>query len=336
LATIEGKGQPEAGITLLEEFTAACRQAMKDKKSKPDAHELLKTFLSERLHTPFGAPLGTDDKDRLRRLEELLHERVISQYPAITHIANALRRRRLQLSDSKKPIGSFLFLGPTGVGKTETAKALAAIIFEDEKRLMRFDMAQYQQQAQISQLTNELARSVREMPYGVLLLDEIEKAHHDLLNLFLTITDEGYFHDTNGNKVLCNQLIIIGTSNAGSEYIREITQNDDKGYEEDTFQRKITEYVLNKGIFTPEFINRFDAVVVYLPLTDYQLKEITKMKLMNIQRSLKEHHGKELPITEELVSKIVEEMKQREFGARELDRTIKRIVIDPLAKELLM
>ncbi|MBI4129874.1 ATP-dependent Clp protease ATP-binding subunit [Candidatus Roizmanbacteria bacterium] len=341
LDAMEKKGQPEAAIALLDEFEAWHQQQPTIKQHDTGAE--LSTFLQERLQLPPGFLSGAE-KVKLRHLEQLLHTRIVNQEIAISQIANALRRRRLNLSDTKKPIGSFLFLGPTGVGKTETAKALAAVFFEDEKKLIRFDMQQYQDKSQMPTLIEQLAKAVREHPYSVLLLDELEKAHTQLLNLFLTITDEGYFDDTHQGKVLTNNLIIIATSNAASEFIREqMVQNNPQSNgtfstnlsSAQNFNSRVIEYVLQKHLFSPEFINRFDAVVVYTPLSNEHLKQITRMKLNKLTKQLEEHHGKQLLVTEELLDQIVAEGTHKEFGGREIDRTIKRLVEDKIAEELL-
>ena len=238
---------------LITKLDASRAEQNRKSKTKPSPEEIIKL---KKL------------SDEIKNLEAKLHERIINQKEAIGEVSGALRRRQLALSSEKKPIGSFLFLGPTGVGKTETAKALADIFFKDESKLIRFDMAQYQHEAQMEDLTRELARTIREDPYAILLLDEIEKAGKNMLNLFLSITDEGYFFDENRNKVLCNNLIIIGTSNAASEFIREHLEEDtDHSLHEKTFNTQVVEYVLKKHIFSPEFVNRFDALVVFTPLT---------------------------------------------------------------------
>lgn len=352
LMSLEQKGQPEAIITLIDEFHTWQRMYRKKNKSdtKLELPRMANMFLKERLNIPSAAPLSDEERLKLKNLDTLLHTRVIAQDHAIEQIVSALRRRRLQLSDINRAIGSFLFLGPTGVGKTETAKALAAIFFEDENKLLRFDMARYQNRTQIDELTDDLARAIREEPYGVLLLDEIEKSHPDLLNIFLTVIDEGYFHDSHGSKVLASNLIIIGTSNAASEYIRELSLGGEESVAEamgtiseeiaqerraSYLQQQVVNYILTKKLYTPEFINRFDAVVVYLPLTNDHLKQIARMKIEKIRDQLQEKHQKTFTISDELIEKIVSEGTRKDFGARELDRTIDRIVEDAIANELL-
>ncbi|MCR4263218.1 MAG: AAA family ATPase [Candidatus Roizmanbacteria bacterium] len=336
LESTEQKHQPEAALSLLFEFVGFLEQKMKDNQS---VQSVLEQFVEERLEVPFGALTNTE-RQILKNLETKLHERIVDQDEAINEIAGALRRRQLKLSSENKPIGSFLFLGPTGVGKTETAKALAALFFDPsadgEKKLIRFDMSPYQHEAQMEDLIQQLAQAIRETPYAVLLLDELEKANTSILNLFLTILDEGYFTDTNRSTVLCSNLIIIGTSNAGSEFIREHLQHDsDHTKHEGKFNARVMDYILHKGTFSPEFLNRFDAVVVYTPLTDKQLKEIARMKIEKIRIRLQKTHHKTFSISESMIDHVVEEGAHKEFGARELDRTIRRLVEEPLAEKLL-
>lgn len=320
LQAMEDKHQPEAAIDLLDEFAAFYRT-----KKKGEIDELLDQFLSQRLKIPHGA-ISFNQKEKLKNLENLIHQRIIDQDEAVKQVASALKRKKLDLSNPDKPIGSFLFLGPTGVGKTETAKALAAIFFESEDKLMRFDMASYQQRQQTVDFSFDLAQAIRDNPYGVLLLDEIEKANRDLLNFLLTIIDEGYFQDRNKTKVLCNNLIIIGTSNAGAEFIRENLKADEKA---------IVEYLLKNNLFSPEFINRFDSVIVFKPLTNEHLKKIAEMKIEKLKKQVEEKHDKTFEITNDLLEQIVAEGAHPEFGAREIDRTIKKLVEDKIAEELL-
>ena len=350
LMSLEQKGQPEALISLIDEFFSWA-QAEKKYASKHDMTTLTAAFFQERFDVPSTAPLSDAEREKLRDLERVLSQRVISQQTAISQISRALRRRRLQLSGTTKPIGSFLFLGPTGVGKTETAKALASIFFEREDLLLRFDMSRFQQKTQINELVDELAQKIREEPYGVLLLDEIEKANKDLLHIFLTIFDEGYFLDSHRAKILCNNVIIICTSNAASAFIRELGSDNTHALAEafgqpsqesqpgqvDTMvnQRKVVDFLLRNNVFSPEFINRLDDVVIFGYLSSESLKKIAAMKLKLVQSRLQQTHKKTFNITPQLIDTVVASCVQQEFGARELDRVIKRIVEDTIAEELL-
>ena len=344
LISTESKHQPEAAILLFDEFASYYEQH----KKEHDIEAILATFLEHRLKIPF-AVITERDKRKLKNLEHYLEQFVVGQPQAISEISHALKRRRLNLSTETKPIGSFLFLGPTGVGKTQTAKALTRIFFEDSKKLLRFDMASYQNQSQVMELVDALAQKIRETPYGVLLLDEFEKAHHDLINVFLTILDEGYFHDSHHNQVLCNNLIIIATSNAGSEFIRERLQHDvaagpwpannsatnTEARQEPAATKTIIDYILTNSIFSPELINRFDAVVAFSPLSDETIHSIIKIKLDSLNRRLIKVNNEPVAISVELINQIAAEGSQAEFGGREIDRAIKRLVEDTLAEKLL-
>lgn len=320
---LEDKHQPEAALDLLTALAASLPR----KQHGLTASELNR-FLEEKLKAPVGK-LSKSEKSKLLNLEVELHSRIVNQQRAIKQIADALRRRRLKLGNENRPIGSFLFLGPTGVGKTETAKALAAIFFEDSERLIRFDMARFQNQIQVESLVDQLASAIRKSPYSVLLLDELEKAHPNLLNILLTLLDEGYFKDNDNLTVPGRNLIIIATSNAASEFIRQSVQN---GTLDDNL---VLEYILREKLFSPEFLNRFDGVTVYTPLSPEHLREIARMKLTKLQSQLKRTHNKDLEITGDLLDLIVSEGTHPEFGAREIDRTIERLVTDPLAQEML-
>ncbi|NCN58416.1 hypothetical protein COW99_02070 [Candidatus Roizmanbacteria bacterium CG22_combo_CG10-13_8_21_14_all_38_20] len=317
--------QPDASLDLLEEMALEVRDKQEVKvtpaKIKQVAEIKFKTPLSE---------IGPQEKAKLRNMEDLLHQHVVDQQMAISQISDALRRARLRLQSENRPLASFLFLGPTGVGKTETAKALAAIYFADVRsHLTRFDMSNFQNKSDSNRLIAELAEQIRKQPYSVLLLDEIEKAHKDLLNIFLSIIDEGYFMDLDGDRVDCRNAFIISTSNAAAEYIRE--NIDSHGLE-----TEVLNYILKESIFSPEFVNRFDGVVVFKPLGKDELKKIAVMKLKQLNVRLNAEHRDPIDITERLLDKIVEEGYKPEFGAREINRAIERIVTSPLADKLLL
>lgn len=325
---------PEKAIdTLKEAAVLACNK--KSKVLKPD---FIYEIVSQKTKTPQGGLLA-GEKEKLLKLEELLHQYVIDQEQAINAIALSLRRARLEISGKGKPIGTFLFLGPTGVGKTETAKTLARVYFGSEAQMVRIDMSQYQGSKAITSLlgnteTEEpgiLTKAVRDTPFTVVLLDEIEKASSDVLNLFLTILDEGYINDSFGRKVSFENTIIIGTSNAGSEFIR---QKLTEGTVTETLSKDLTEYVLREKIFTPEFINRFDAVVVYRPLTEEHLKQIARLMLNKLNERLAEKKIS-VNITEDLVTKIAKAGFDPEFGARPMKRVIAEKVEDYIARRLL-
>jgi len=326
LISLESKHQPKAATELLDEFVSQYGQNIK-KNGSPQ--NLLEQFLKARLKIPFGA-VSADEKEKLKNLEASLRQRVVDQNEAVSEISNALKRKRLDLADVQRPIGSFLFVGPSGVGKTETAKTLAAVFFENEQRFIRIDMNRFQDSSQIAELTKELAGAIRKQPYGVLLLDEFEKANREAVNLFLTIFDEGYFIDMNSNKVSCNNLIIIATSNAGSEFIREELK---KGKVD--LKNSLIDYILKQNIFAPELVNRFDAVVYFNVLKEVALKKIATIKLNQFNQTLKSKTGKTIQITDQLLQAIVDECKNEEFGAREINRVIERLVKNTIADQML-
>ena len=289
-----------------------------------------------------GVPVSGSEEEnkKLLDIERLIHKRLIDQDLAITALSKALRRVRTGVSAAKRPSGAFLFLGPTGVGKTETAKALADIYFSSEKYLIRFDMAEYQGKDALERLLGSFetgkpgvfASALKNNPFGVLLLDEIEKATSDVLNTFLTILDEGYITDAFGNKISAENLIIIATSNAGAEYIRTYLK---EGNPAEKLSEELTEFVLRNKIFSPEFINRFDAVVVYKPLSNEEIALVAGLMLEKLVKRVKEEKGVVVQYTSELVDKIIKEGYDAVFGGRSVRRYIQDEVEDKIAKEIL-
>ncbi len=293
-------------------------------------------FVAQKTEIPVGNIKG-EEKDILLDLENLIHQRIINQAEAVKDISTALRRARANLKERKGLMGGFLFLGPTGVGKTETSKALADIYFGSEKRMIRLDMSEFQSQRDIPRLLGSegeeglLTTPVRESPFSLILLDEIEKAHPNILNLFLQVLDEGHITDGLGRKVNFSNTIIIATSNAGYKIILQALE--EKISTEETKQ-KLLDYIFEKSIFRPEFINRFNAVVVFKPLSRQNLLDISQLMLNKIRKGLEEKNI-EFIITEELKEKIVKLGYDITFGARNLQRTIQDKVENPLAEALL-
>ncbi|MBU1017295.1 MAG: AAA family ATPase [Patescibacteria group bacterium] len=289
-----------------------------------------------------GVPVAgsKEENEKLLNIASLIHERLIDQEPAIEALSKALRRVRTGVSASKRPSGAFLFLGPTGVGKTETAKALADIYFGAEKYLLRFDMAEYQGESALERLIGffkddkpgALTSTLKNNPFGVLLLDEIEKAERDVLNLFLTVLDEGYITDAFGNKVSAENLIIIATSNAGAEYIRTYIK---EGREVEKLSGELTEFVLREKIFSPEFINRFDAVVVYKPLSNEEIKLVADLMLKRLAKKVEQEKGIVVQYASGLMDKIIREGYDPVFGGRSVRRYIQDEVEDAIAREIL-
>lgn len=328
---------PEKAIDLLDETAVAVEQRGWQGKGIITAADV-DSVLSLKIKVPVGE-IAQEEKEKLLDLENIIHKRLINQEQAVSDLANAFRRTRLRLGKKQKPAGVFLFLGPTGVGKTETAKALAEAYFGSENRLARLDMNEFQDSGASVRLLGDfaskepgvMAKLLRENPFCVLLLDEIEKASPQVLNLFLTAFDEGYLTDNFGKKVSLTEMIIVCTSNAGSEFIR---QRVGAGSSAEDFKKELIEYLLQKGIFSPEWLNRFDSVVVYRPLTFEHLKQIAVLMLKNLNENLKEREIS-LKITESLLEQIATQGNDPTFGARPMRRLIQDKIEAPLAQRLL-
>jgi len=285
------------------------------------------------------ARMMDDERDRLLNLEDHLHERVVSQDEAITAISNAVRRSRAGLQDPNRPVGSFIFLGPTGVGKTETARALAEFLFDDEDALVRFDMSEYGERHAVARLIGappgyvgyeeggQLTEAVRRRPYSVVLFDEIEKAHPDVFNVLLQILDDGRLTDGQGRTVDFKNTVIILTSNIGSSWILEHTGDD-----WELVEVKVQE-ALRQG-FKPEFLNRIDETIVFKPLTKEHLEQVVKFQIDRLEAYLKEREVT-LDVTPEARRLIAEEGYDPAFGARPMKRAIQHMVSDPLAMAFL-
>ncbi|OGM31686.1 hypothetical protein A2803_04625 [Candidatus Woesebacteria bacterium RIFCSPHIGHO2_01_FULL_44_21] len=283
------------------------------------------------------ANLSHDENTRLANLEEIIHERLVNQDEAVNLIAKILRSKSLGVTSSKRPIGSFLFLGPTGVGKTETAKVLAKVYFGSEDKIIRFDMAEYVGREGLERLIGSAALNqpgalttvIKNEPASLLLLDEIEKAPAEVFNLFLAILDEGVITDAFDKKVSCSNLFVIATSNAGAEYIRELVTKD-----ETNLQEKVVDNILKNNIFSPELVNRFDGVVVYEPLTTLHLTKVAQILLSDLARNL-EKKNIMLSFSKEAVKKLAEDGYEPEFGARPMRRIIELSIGDLLGKAML-
>ena len=301
--------------------------------------ECVSRIVSERVEVPVGA-IQEEEREKLLALEERIHQRVINQEEAVKLISEAMRRARAGIKRGKRPIGSFLFLGPTGVGKTETSKALAAAYFGSEERMIRFDMTEYQDALSVNRMIGFAERgepglftkAIIESPFSLVLLDEIEKTHSNILNLFLQVFDEGWLTDAFGKRVSFTNSIIIGTSNAGAELIR---QNVKAGKSLDSFKEDLVDYLLGQGIFKPEFLNRFDAVVVFKPLTHEHLVKIAILMINDLSGRLMEGTGIRLVVSPDLVDKIVKLGYQPEFGARPMRRAIQDEIESRVAKKIL-
>ncbi len=288
------------------------------------------------------------EREKLLNLEAELHQRVVGQEEAITAVADAVRRSRAGLQDMKKPVGTFLFLGTTGVGKTELAKALAEYLFDDENAMTRIDMSEYQERHSVSRLVGappgyvgydeggQLTEAVRRKPYSVILLDEIEKAHPDTFNILLQVLDEGRLTDNKGRLADFKNSIIIMTSNMGSAIIQEKFENQKtkSGIEAATEDAKKEVLNLLKQTVRPEFINRIDEIVMFTPLTQNNIEKIVGLQLKSVSKMLA-HQGITFDATPEALSYISEKGFDAEFGARPVKRVIQRDVLNPLSKEIL-
>jgi len=324
---------PKKAFDILDEVMVYTAQR---KKSYLVLPEHIQHIVSQKTQIPIGE-VESKEKEILLNLENLIHQRIINQEEAVSEIAMALRRARAEIELSKKPMGVFLFLGPTGVGKTETAKALAQIYFGKEEKMIRLDMSEFQRIEDIKRLIGEgkieglLTTPVRENPFSLILFDEIEKAHKDILNLFLQVFDEGHLTDGQGQKIDFRNTIIIGTSNAGSEIIR---RDIEKNKQLDILKEELLDYLFKENIFRPEFINRFDAVIVFKPLTKENFLAICQLLLSKLKTNLSDK-GIEFEITPELKEKIVELSYSPVFGARETRRVIQNKLGDTLATAIL-
>ncbi|MCK4451372.1 MAG: AAA family ATPase, partial [Anaerolineae bacterium] len=303
-----------------------------------------------------GIPLtriAGEETERLLQMEEALHRRIVGQDEAITAIAKAVRRARAGLKDPKRPIGSFIFLGPTGVGKTELAKALAEFMFGSEEALVQLDMSEFMERHNVSRLVGappgyvgyedagQLTEAVRRNPYSVICFDEVEKAHPEVFNILLQLMEEGRLSDARGREVdFCNTIIIM-TSNVGAQLIKRETSlgfavpRDEAGDEEQAYQEMREKLLAQlKRTFRPEFLNRVEGVIVFKALTREEIGQIVTLELDKIRERLDEHQI-ELKATDEAQDFMAQEGYSTEFGARHLRRVIQRLVEDPLSEKLL-
>ncbi len=287
------------------------------------------------------------EKEKLLHLEEELHSRVIGQEEAIRAIADAVRRSRAGLNDPRRPIGSFIFLGTTGVGKTELAKALAEYLFDDENMMTRIDMSEYQEKHAVSRLVGappgyvgydeggQLTEAVRRKPYSVVLFDEIEKAHPDVFNILLQVLDDGRLTDNKGRMVNFKNTIIIMTSNMGSHVIRDnFAKMTDENRDETIEKTKAEVLDMLKQTIRPEFLNRIDETIMFTPLNEREIEEIVGLQIKSVQKML-EHNGITLEVTPEALKYLAEEGYDPEFGARPVKRVIHRLVLNRLSKDIL-
>jgi ATP-dependent Clp protease ATP-binding subunit ClpC len=299
-----------------------------------------------------GVPIQSinqDEGDKLLRMEADLHRRVISQEKAISAISRAIRRSRAGLKNPNRPVGSFIFLGPTCVGKTELARALAQFLFGSDNALIRFDMSEYMEKHSVSKLIGsppgyvgheeggQLTEKVKRNPYSVVLLDEIEKAHPDIFNILLQVFEDGHLTDGLGNRVNFKNTIIIMTSNIGARFIQKKASLGFQASDSTTIDKNVHDMVLGevKRTFNPEFINRVDEIIVFEALTDDDLRRITALLIDQLNTNLADRRMR-INVAPEVIDWIIDNtLKDRSYGARPLRRAIQRHVEDPLAEELI-
>ena len=281
------------------------------------------------------------ERDKLLHLEEELHRRVVGQDEAIQAVSDAIRRSRAGLQDPKRPIGSFIFLGTTGVGKTELAKALADYLFDDENMMTRIDMSEYQEKFAATRLIGappgyvgydeggQLTEAIRRKPYSVVLFDEIEKAHPDVFNVLLQVLDDGRLTDNKGRTVNFKNTLIIFTSNLGSQLIRE---NEEKGISHEQTSEQVME--LLRQTVRPEFLNRIDETIMFTPLNEAQIRDIVEMQITSVHKMLL-NSGIDLRVTDDAIDYIAQEGFDPQFGARPVKRALQRLVLNELSKSII-
>jgi ATP-dependent Clp protease ATP-binding subunit ClpB len=341
-----GKVQEQQKI--IDDFTIELGKISEKRllKEEVDAEDI-----AESVAKATGIPVNKmlqSERDKLLNLEDELHQRVIGQEEAITAVADAIRRSRAGLQDPKKPIGSFIFLGTTGVGKTELAKALAEYLFDDDNMMTRIDMSEYQEKHTVSRLVGappgyvgydeggQLTEAVRRKPYSVILLDEIEKAHPDVFNVLLQVLDDGRLTDNKGRVVNFKNTIIIMTSNMGSQVIQDNFENVTEQNKEEVVERTKIEVVnLLKQTIRPEFLNRIDEVIMFQPLMRSEIRGIIRIQLQQL-KNLVAQSGINLEFSDYLLDYLAENGFDPQFGARPLKRLIQKEIVNQLSKRILM
>ena len=326
----------------LQELGVSGKRLMKEEVDAED--------IAENVAKATGIPVSKmmqSEREKLLHLEDELHKRVIGQEEAITAVSDAIRRSRAGLQDPKKPIGSFIFLGTTGVGKTELAKALAEYLFDDDSMMTRIDMSEYQEKHSVSRLVGappgyvgydeggQLTEAVRRKPYSVVLLDEIEKAHPDVWNILLQVLDDGHLTDNKGRTVNFKNTIIIMTSNIGSHIIQETFEGvTDKNLQSKVEKSKTDVMALLKQTIRPEFLNRVDEIIMFSPLLQKQMGAIVKIQLNNLKHLVAEN-GMQIEFSDYLIDYLSEQGFDMQFGARPLKRLIQKMVVNELSKKIL-
>ena len=337
----------EQKIKEQEAQLSGLQQGQRMLKEEVDEEDIA-DVVSRWTHIPVSR-LMEGEIQKLLRMESRLHERVIGQEEAISAVANAIRRARAGLQDPNRPLGSFIFLGPTGVGKTELARALAEFLFDDEQAMVRIDMSEYQEKHTVSRLigappgyvgyeeSGQLTEAVRRRPYAVILFDEIEKAHPEVLNVMLQLLDDGRLTDGKGRTVDFKNTVVIMTSNVGSHFIaeaavaREVSGKDDGALDEGT-KRHVLDTLRSQ--FRPEFLNRVDEIIVFHSLTRAEMRSIVDIQLKGLMKRLEDRKIR-VELSDRAKDLIIAEGYDPTYGARPLKRTIQRQILDPLAMRVL-
>ncbi|MDO8581765.1 MAG: ATP-dependent Clp protease ATP-binding subunit, partial [bacterium] len=331
---IQDRYLPDKALKILEEVAVYTRK--KKGKNSIVAGEDVAELISQKTKIPI-TKVGAGEKEKLLHLEEEMHKRIIGQEEAVKVVASALRRARTGLRDVKRPIANFLFLGPTGVGKTELAKTLAEVYFGNEENMIRLDMSEYQEKSSLDRLIGTsggeggyLAEAVRKNPFSLVLLDEIEKAHPDLLNIFLQVMDDGRMTSADGRTIDFTNTIIIATSNAGAQFIQDAVR---QGTDLHVLKEQLMREQLRQN-FRPEFLNRFDAIVLFRPLNFEEILTITKLMIKKVVKRLDEK-GIVFDVTPDAIEELAKTGFDPLFGARPLRRAVQEKVDDALANVLL-
>jgi ATP-dependent Clp protease ATP-binding subunit ClpB len=333
---------------IITEFTQKLNEISETKrllKEEVDAEDI-----AENVAKATGIPVTKmmqSEREKLLHLEEELHKRVVGQEEAIEAVSDAIRRSRAGLQDPKKPIGSFIFLGTTGVGKTELAKALAEYLFDDESMMTRIDMSEYQEKHTVSRLVGappgyvgyeeggQLTEAVRRKPYSVVLLDEIEKAHPDVFNVLLQVLDDGRLTDNKGRTVNFKNTIIIMTSNMGSHIIQDAFENiEEKNLDEVMDKTRDEVLTLLRQTIRPEFLNRIDETIMFHPLLKKEIKGIIRIQLENLKQMVSEA-GIQLTFSDYALEYLAEHGYDPQFGARPLKRLVQKVIVNQLSKRIL-
>jgi len=328
----------------LNEVNAKLQEVQKDGKllkEEVDAEDIAE-IVSKWTGIPVQRMLETE-RTKLLKMEERIHQRLVDQEEAVRAVANAIRRSRVGLQEASRPIGSFIFLGSTGVGKTELARALAEFLFDDENAMVRIDMSEYMEKFSVSRLVGappgyvgyeeggQLTEAVRRRPYSVVLLDEIEKAHPDVFNILLQVLDDGRLTDSKGRVVNFKNTIIIMTSNLGTELIQDRLEHITPANRDQIMERLKDEiFELLKKRLRPEFLNRIDDIIVFKPLTREEINQIALLQLERIKNKMKEK-GIEIEVKESALDLIATIGFDPQFGARPLKRAIQKNIVDKLA-----